>query len=225
MLSNTAAAQTAARGVSPSRTDQNPPTTSVSPRRPQLLLSRATRLRPSRPFRLTRVEIVGSSIGAATLDRSIQPFVGTMVGSEALSKITQAVAGAYSSGDVALYTVLVSRQRFAGGVLRLTVVEGFVEAVRVDGRLGAARRRERFDGIWQRLTQEKPLRTSTLQRQLSLIRDMPGLTVDPTLERGAQQGGAILAVEVEDHACKGLSDLAIAGRLSFGGTRFKSMEL
>ena len=211
-----AIAQTAPPGVSPTRPDQNPAFTSVSPASPALPVQARDPHQPISPFRLTRVEIAGSTLTPAVLDASTQSFIGAVIDDADLAKITQAVATAYGSSDIALYTVLVPRQRFAGGVLRLTVVEGFVEAVRVDGRLGGARRRL-LRRYLEKITREKPLRTSTLQRELSLIRDMPGFTVSPSLERGAQQGGVVLALKVQDRpvqAAFGFSDrgTAVLGR-------------
>lgn len=89
------------------------------------------------------------------------------------------MSSAYAGqGDIALYTVTVPRQAFDKGILVLVVTEGFISHVDLTGDT---------DHVWRiaelasKLTQQKPLHRSTLERYLSLIRDQPGLTVDAQL--------------------------------------------
>jgi hemolysin activation/secretion protein len=186
-------AQTSPRIVSPGRADQNPPAARTrAPRTPYLNKARDADA-PITPFVLTKVVLDGSSLDASQIDAATAPFVGQTIDNTALNKITQAVAAAYPHADIALFTVLVPEQRFAGGVLHLSTVEGYVEAIQVQGPIGD-KRRTLIARYLEPLVKERPLTTTTLQRYLSLIRDIPGETVDYRLERGRQQGAVRLVV-------------------------------
>jgi hemolysin activation/secretion protein len=185
--------QTSPRIVNPSRADQNPPATRTrAPRTPYLNKARDADA-PITPFVLTKVVVDGSSLDTGQIDKAAAPFVGQTIDNAALGKITNAVAAAYPHADIALFTVLVPEQGFQGGVLHLLAVEGYIEAAQVQGPIGG-KRRALIGRYLKPLLKEKPLTTTTLQRYLSLIRDIPGETVDYRLERGRQQGAVRLVV-------------------------------
>lgn len=145
------------------------------------------------PFVLKSVQIEGTSLAPNILADAARPYVGRMTDAKAIAEIAQRISGAYAqSGDVALYTVTVPAQDFAGGVLHLIVTEGYIEHVDVHGDT-------RGDvslvvAMAQKLTVEHPLKRSTLERYLSLIRDLPGLTVDAQLLRGDKAGAVKLSL-------------------------------
>ncbi len=186
-------AQTSPRIVSPGRADQNPPATRTrAPRAPYLNKARDADA-PITPFVLTKVVVDGSSLEIGQIDQIVAPFVGQTIDNVVLGNITQAVAAAYPHAGIALFTVLVPEQGFQGGVLHLSAVEGYVEAVQVQGPIGD-KRRALIGRYLEPLLKERPLTTTTLQRYLSLIRDIPGETVDYRLERGRRQGAVRLVV-------------------------------
>ena len=209
-----AQAQTAPRLASPGRADQNPPGARTPPPVPALRQRNANA--PIRPFPLASVAVEGSSLDPGVLKRVYAPLVGATMDNAALRRLTDAVAAAYGRSDIALYSVFVPEQTFGGGVLRLVVVEGYVEAVQVDGGLSGPQRRL-LARYLEPITRERPLRTSTLQRRLSLIRDMPGLTVAPQFQRGGREGAARLVLKVRARPVQvalGVSDrgTALLGR-------------
>lgn len=189
-----AAGQTGVEGVSPTRPDQNaaaakrrgtPPVEAPKARDPNAAIV---------PFRLTKVIVEGSTLPQPSLAEAYAPFIGRMIDNQGLSDITQKLADAYAGSDVALYTVLVPEQRFATGSLRLIAVEGYVAGVEIRGKL----RRNRIkllQAYLRRLEQERPLHSSTLQRVVSLIRDMPGLYPSLSFDRGDAQGAVRLVVQ------------------------------
>ena len=186
-------AQTSPRIVSPGRADQNPPATRTrAPRTPYLNKARDADA-PITPFVLTKVVVGGSSLDTGQIDKVVAPFVGQTIDNAALNKITNALAAAYPHADIALFTVLVPEQGFQGGVLHLSAVEGYIEAAQVQGPIGG-KRRALIGRYLEPLLKERPLTTTTLQRYLSLIRDIPGEAVDYRLERGRRQGAVRLVV-------------------------------
>jgi hemolysin activation/secretion protein len=171
------------------RTQQAPPPA------PPLVVQPAPsdRLSKVTPFALAGVRIQGTSMAPAALGAATHAFVGKRTDAAAIQAIAQAVSNAYAQeGDIAFYTVTVPEQDFAGGLLTLIVTEGHIEHVDVHGDVSGDV--SRVVDMASRLTQEKPLRRSTLQHYLSLIRDLPGLTVDAQLLKGNTGGGVRLSL-------------------------------
>jgi hemolysin activation/secretion protein len=143
------------------------------------------------PFVLKSVAIKGSSLPPAALANATRKFIGHTIDVKALGEIADAVSRIYAEkGDVALYTVAVPEQNFAGGTLVLAAVEGYIEHVDLSGDVHG--RLERVTGYATRLMKERPLTRSTFQRTISLIRDIPGLTIDAKLLRGNAPGAVRL---------------------------------
>lgn len=141
------------------------------------------------PFVLSYVEVQGSSVSPAVLASAWRPWVGRTLDGAALSKLVDAVGEAESKGGVALYNVIAPDQDFAGGVVRLQAVEGHIAAVDIQGDKDA-RAAALVRAYGARLMGERPLRKATLQRYISLIRDIPGLNAELELKPGAADAAA-----------------------------------
>ncbi len=191
-------AQTSVKGIPANRPDQMPvtPPAPAAPPRTAPAVARQPDA-PITPFTLTAVQVDGSGIDRATLASAYRPYIGRTVDNAALVAITTAVAALYGKTDIALYTVLVPQQDFAGGKLRLTAVEGYVGAVEVRGDL-RKNRLKLLRAYLRRLQSERPLQNSTLQRMVSLIRDMPGLLPDISLVPGTTQGAVRLVINARE---------------------------
>jgi hemolysin activation/secretion protein len=187
-----ASAQSSPFIIDRSRTDRTEPL--PKPQQPAVSQPKPeNQLTAIAPFVLKGVQIESTSIDPKILSDAAAPFVGRMTDGEAIAELAQRISDAYAqSGDIALYTVTVPNQDFSGGVLRLIVTEGYIEHVDVhcdtsgDVSLVAA--------MAQKLTAEHPLKRSTLERYLSLIRDLPGLIVDAQLLRGDKPGAVKLSL-------------------------------
>jgi hemolysin activation/secretion protein len=171
------------RRVAPAAAPPSAPARKASPKMPAIA-----------PFMLTAVRIEGASLAPSALKAATIGFIGRTMDAAALSRLTQAVSAAYSGSDIALYTVAVPQQDFAQGLLRLIVAEGYIAHIDitgdVTGDLALVRR------YAQAMTRERPLRKSTFQRNLSLIRDIPGLTLDARLLDGGAPGAVRLLLHL-----------------------------
>lgn len=148
---------------------------------------------------LRRVAVEGSSLAPARWERTFAPFVGRPLGRETIQAIAAAAAKAYAGGDLALYTITVPRQDLSGGLLRLQALEGHVGQVALQGQV-KGRDLKLVSAQAAKLTSEIPLRRVTLERQLSLIRDIPGLTVDANLLPGKSLGAVVLVLDLKHKA-------------------------
>jgi hemolysin activation/secretion protein len=79
-----------------------------------------------------------------------------------------------------------------GGLLRFRVTEGHIAEVRLDGDIGPAGTQVlRF---LERLTEVRPLDVATMERQLLLAQDIPGVTIRTVLRPAGTEPGALSLV-------------------------------
>lgn len=149
--------------------------------------------RPSTALR--QVVMEGTSLPAAALNAAFAPLVGRPLGQQTIEAAAKAAADLYRRSDVALYTIAAPRQDLTSGVLRLQAIEGYIAQTALQGdvkgrdlKLAAAHAKK--------LASEKPLKRRTLERRLSLIRDIPGLTVDAKLLPGKAPGAVVLVLDL-----------------------------
>lgn len=179
--------------VSPERADQRAPAVrrTVRPTRPA---PRSSAPRLAAPFVLQRVELEGSSLPAQALAAGYAPFIGRTVGAVELKQITDAVVAVYARSDIALYSVLVPAQTYEGGVLRLQASEGYVQTAVVKGAVEP--KTLRLIGRYVKpIAAERPLRKATLERYVSLIRDIPGFAAGIEFQRGDRPGAVRMVVD------------------------------
>ena len=93
-----------------------------------------------------------------------------------VDKITQL----YRDRGYPLSFALVQNQTFANGLVVVTVVEGYIGTVRIEGDLGNAQ--DRLESLAEPLKEEKPLKQATLERVLNLMRTVPGVKFTPSLD-------------------------------------------
>ncbi len=193
-LPDTGAAQTTMSQINPGRLDVNPP--AVRQRGPRPGRGRRGRAKAPqvKPFMLTRVEITGSTLPPGALEAAYRPFVGRTIDQPGLQAIADALAKVYERSDVALYNINVPNQDFAGGLLRLQAIEGYIQKVEFKGPAGAPGEKlaRRYAA---RLEAERPLKRPDLERYVSLMRDVPGLTPEMQLTPGQGDGAVILEVD------------------------------
>jgi len=94
----------------------------------------------------------------------------------------------YRSRGFPLSFALVQDQSFADGKVVVTVVEGYVARVQIEGDLGGAE--GRLQSLGEQLTAERPLTQATLERVLNLMRMVPGTRIDPALDLPRRADGA-----------------------------------
>lgn len=124
--------------------------------------------------------------------RAAEAFLGKPASGDNLKALAQAVSKAYGKSGVALYTVAIPQQDLSSGRVKLLLAEGFVEDITYPK--GAS---PLIQAYANRLRKEKPLSRRSLERYLSLMRDIPGAKVDVGLNRGKEAGAVQLSVTPE----------------------------
>lgn len=145
---------------------------------------------------LTQVRLEGSTALTGKIDAVARPFIGQPLDAAGIRAVADAVSAAYGESGLALFTIVAPQQDLSGGVLTLRAIEGHIVAVNITGpRVGEANWLIR--AYADRLTDETPLRRKTLERFLSLIRDIPGVTVDAQLVNAGPGGAVRLDLKVQ----------------------------
>ena len=136
-------------------------------------------------FVLGAVNIEGASVFTTEdLARSFEPYLAGRVGQAELDKIAADITERYREAGYLLSYAMIPRQAVRSGIVRIRVVEGFIERVRIRGERRAA---EGLRDLGDRLGADRPLRKSTLERSLGLARDIPGIIVtDVRLSRSSR---------------------------------------
>ena len=126
-------------------------------------------------------------------------FLGRPASKATLQAMATALSDAYGESDVALYTVAIPQQDFSGGTVEVQLTEATVIRAVVSGDPNAhPRLRERIAP----LVAEKPLSRSTFERQFTLMRAIPGLTVDPQFTDPTNSGELVLTATAKQRRRK-----------------------
>ena len=149
-------------------------------------------------FVLRSVVVDASSLAPGELAAAWRPFVGHLLDTNSLPRITEALEAVYARADIAMYAVTVETQDVANGVLRIRMLEGSVERAEITAVAGA-RNRALVQRYVDKIVAERPLRQSTLQRYVSATRDIPGLDSQVRLETGDADGGMRMKLALRPH--------------------------
>lgn len=182
--------------IDQNRLDRQLPSVAPSgaPARPAPVAETAAQAAPATALRQVRLQ--GSTRLAGEIDRIAAPFIGRPLDAAGIRAVADAVSAAYASTGLALYTVAAPAQDLSQGVLTLLAVEGHIGEVAIEGPTADAQN-PLVKAYAARLTRERPLTKATMERYLSLIRDIPGLTVDAQLYNTPAPGTVRLVLKLK----------------------------
>ncbi|WP_017665928.1 ShlB/FhaC/HecB family hemolysin secretion/activation protein [Porphyrobacter sp. AAP82] len=128
----------------------------------------------------------------------VEPFAGRPLDRAELGRLTDAIAARARAQGYVLATAWIPEQTLVGGMLRVRIEEGRIDAVRIAGSDDPALRRQ-----LERLVDGRPVTLAALQREVLLADDLPGVSIRATrFERDGER--RILVVD--------------AARSDFGGS-------
>jgi hemolysin activation/secretion protein len=128
----------------------------------------------------------------ARVAEAAKPFLGRPADKPTLTALAAALSAAYAKSDIALYTIAIGAQDFAGGQVRVDVIEGYVAATAIVDPKKRAHPRARH--IAESLIGVRPLSRTRFERQISLMRDIPGFEYDLAALSGGSDGAISLAI-------------------------------
>ena len=127
----------------------------------------------------------------APVARAAEAFLGRPMNTETLAELAGTLSRAYGKSDVALYTIAIPEQDFADDVVNVLLTEGRIAKVELKAAQGQHSLLARRAGP---LTEEAPLTRATFERQLTLMRAIPGLTVGTDFSDPEANGALTLAL-------------------------------
>lgn len=141
-----------------------------------------TGARVSGTFILAALNIEGATVfSSEELAQSFEPYLASRIGQAELDKIAADITERYRRAGYLLSYAVVPEQSVSSGIVRIRIIEGFIGKVRIGGggQAAAAAR-----NLAERIGADRPLRKSTLERTLGLMRDIPGVSlVDTRISR------------------------------------------
>ncbi len=132
----------------------------------------------------------------AMVGKAGEPFIGSPLTTTTLKSLVTALSSAYRKSAVALFTLVIPEQDFDNGVVRILAAEGFVESVTVKGDI-TKNERAFILAHANRISENRPALRKTLDRNLLLLEDTPGLEIEEQILSGTQPAGVQLALDAE----------------------------
>lgn len=155
----------------------------IAPNEQQLQRLLDTHLTPS------KVEIDGvKTIAFAQVAQYFSAFVGKDTTIGHLVEAANAVTRLYQARGYALSFAFIPAQTFEHGVVRVTVVEGYVSSVKISGNPGGAEAKIR--AITDHIRNERPLRRATFERYVNVLGLLPGVKIAATVQPPQSTDGA-----------------------------------
>jgi hemolysin activation/secretion protein len=140
-------------------------------------------------FTLRRVDIQGGTVyREAELATLFHDKIGRNVSVADIYALAEAITAKYRNDGYLLSQALVPPQQIGDGVVRLRIVEGFVQNVTIVG--GTPGQTDYIKRIADKIAQDFPLRSATIERYLLLINDLAGVTATGALKPARTIAGA-----------------------------------
>lgn len=159
-------------------------------------------------FQLGGIRFVGNTVvDTSDLQPLYDDLVGEVVPVTAVFALANSVTAFYGQRGFPLSRAIIPAQEIGDdGVVTIRIVEGFIDQVVIDDPV--ARENQILAEHGQRLTEERPISSGRLERELLLADDLPGLRVRSVLRRSEETPGAttiILDTEEEPRIAYGFT--------------------
>jgi hemolysin activation/secretion protein len=146
---------------------------------------------------LLEFEVLGNtSLATLDIERALYPHLGPDKRMADLERARAALETAYHDAGYLSATVAIPEQRVGGGLVRLQVIEGEIERLRVTGNRYHARAEIRAEV--PSLAPGQAPHFPSLQQELAALGRSPDLRVTPLLRPGRQPGRVEVELAVED---------------------------
>lgn len=121
---------------------------------------------------------------------------GKTVGLGDVRKAATKLEARYRDEGYFLTRVFIAPQPISNGAIKVTVIEGFIEDITVEGLDPATQKTVR--AALAPLLTRKPIDLPSLERRLLILNDIPGIAGTSVLKQGTTLGGSSLVVTLED---------------------------
>ncbi|MEM5385601.1 POTRA domain-containing protein [Paraburkholderia phymatum] len=158
-------------------------TAQIQPQAPQLQELLARHLTPAK-FQVEGVK----SIPFDEVAQRFTPLVGKDITIGELIDVANGVTRLYQERGYALSFAFVPAQTFENGVVRVTIVEGYVANVKITGKPGKTE--DKLRAIAAHIAADRPLRRATFERYINVMGLLPGVKVTANVPPPQSTDGA-----------------------------------
>lgn len=171
---------------------------------------------PGAKFTLVGVEISGATVyPPAALSFAYEEFLSREISLKEVGQILAAITRKYRDDGYILSRATAPPQNVEFGILRIQVLEGFVEQVSFSGAKPGGE--SLLQGFADRIRANRPLQLAALERYLLLMAGAPGLRVFPKLKTLDEKRGAYeLQIGLKHNATDGFVNLNNRGTTPVG---------
>ena len=149
-------------------------------------------------FVLAAVVVEGATVyDPVTFAPFYQDLLAREVTLTDVEKILAKITKTYRDDGYILSRAIAPPQDLAAGVLRIDVIEGYVDAIEFKGDDGKGALFETYVG---RIKADRPLRLKTLERNVLLMNDISGFKIDPRLRPLDEESGRYTLVMNTDYS-------------------------
>ncbi len=149
-------------------------------------------------FVLRGVVVEGSTVYKdGELSHLYKEFLDKEITLARVYSIAEAISVKYRNEGYLITRALVPAQRITDGVVKIVVIEGFINELDIQGELGGSEEKIRAYG--EKIVNVRPLHNKTLERYLLLINDLPGVSVESVLTPSKDIHGASKLTLIMDH--------------------------
>ena len=140
-------------------------------------------------FTLQKMVIKGSTLySKRRFSKLFRKYMKKNISLGHIYRIAQAITNMYRNDGYILSKAVVPPQQIEGGIIRIDVIEGFVDKVNIQGDVAGPRKL--LNRYRKKLLKSKPLLAKDLERYLLLVDDLPGLKVKSVLTPSELKVGA-----------------------------------
>ena len=163
-------------------------------------------------FVLRAVELSGeSALSESELSSAWTSSIGQTISVAKLYEIVTAISARYATAGYALSFALLPDQDITDGIVKIAVVEGYVDEVVINGGGSQSNRLSLSNQLGfqaARIKASRPLKMVELERSLLLLNDLPGIQARAVFSASkSSQGASTLTLNVERDRYEGSLDI------------------
>lgn len=165
-------------------------------------------------FKLTKIILTGNTVYTTEeLEAIYKDKLGKEMSVLDFQKIVQSITNHYRNNGYILSRAIIPPQHVKNGVIKVQVIEGFIDTVKIQG--NATNSIKILQRYGNNITIQRPLHLSTLERYLRLANEVPGVQVKGVLEASKTTPAAATLVFV-------VTEKRLGGYLAYDnyGTRY-----
>ena len=142
-------------------------------------------------FVLQKVVIEGATAFSSTdLAPLYQGLVGRDVTLQQIYDVAAGITARYGNAGFILSQAVVPAQRIANGVVRIQIVEGFVDKITFKNETGGPLDDSLLQAYAAKISADRPLQAPALERYLLLMNDLPGVSARSYMQPSPSTPGA-----------------------------------